>query len=118
MVVLLLEGGVDGGENGGGNGGGKKWRRWVVLAGQGAWGCYFMGCSLAYWLEKEGGKKNNERERRKWVFLYIRVKFIITILPSIQSKRNAKNGDLRLHAVKPASGLLKLDAEINPRPGE
>ena len=31
-------------------------------------------------------------------------------LHSKQKRR--KNGDLRLHAMKPASGLLKLDAEI------
>ena len=46
------------------------------------------------------------------VHIYIKVKFVITILPSIQIKRNARMETCVSMQLKPASGLLELDAEI------
>ena len=48
--------------------------------------------------------------------IYIKVKFIITLFALHSKQKRRKNGDLRLHAVKPASGLLKLDAGLKLRP--
>jgi len=111
-VVVVGNGGGDGGENGGGIGGGDGGGNGGDgLPNEGHVG--FVGCCF-WWLcllEKEEGRKIMiEREGSGGI--YIRVKFIITILPSTQSKRNARMETCVSKQLKPASGLLELDAEI------
>ena len=99
-----------------GGGSGEKWRE---VAGQGKLCCCFYGCSLACWLEKDGGKKRNERERREWVFLYIRVKLLLQSCPPIKAKETQEwrlaspCSEARVWATKAGRGDKSASRRIN-----
>ena len=83
----------------------------MVMAGQRRRvGCFSFWVLDVGWKKKE--ERKNERERRKVSVFICKGKVYYYNFAIYSKQKRRTNGDLRLHLMKPASGLLKLDAEI------